>query len=192
MQTAIEFCTQALIKIGANGISSFDEGTAESTVAKTLYDTTRDYVLSLYEWSFARNSVNLSPITAKPVSDFTTAYQKPDNILRVSSVGDTSQKKSVGVDFRIFERYIYTDCEDGITLSGVFRVDEAYFPPHFVPVIVAALAREFALPLTENSTRYQTHAQEFETAFARAKSADAMQQTPRSIFDNAYTLDNVR
>jgi hypothetical protein len=44
--TAITLCASALIKIGAQPIASFEDGTAEGEVAKSLYPGVRDALLA--------------------------------------------------------------------------------------------------------------------------------------------------
>ena len=52
--TNIGICSNALLKIGAEGITSFEDGTAEAEIAYSLYPLIRDSLLSSYPWSFAK------------------------------------------------------------------------------------------------------------------------------------------
>ena len=51
--TDVSICSKALLKIGAQTITSFEDGTAEAEVAANLYPLVRDSLLSAYPWSFA-------------------------------------------------------------------------------------------------------------------------------------------
>ena len=51
--TDISICSNALLKIGAESITSFLDGTAEAEVAANLYPMIRDGLLASYPWSFA-------------------------------------------------------------------------------------------------------------------------------------------
>ena len=46
--TNIGICSNALLKIGAEGITSFEDGTAEAEIAYSLYPLLRDGLLSAY------------------------------------------------------------------------------------------------------------------------------------------------
>jgi hypothetical protein len=78
---SIALCSRALIKIGANTISSFDEGSAEADVAANLYSSARDALLSSHPWSFAIAQSELSKLAEEPVADYAYAYQLPAGIL---------------------------------------------------------------------------------------------------------------
>ena len=51
--SSIELCSSALIKLGADGISSFEDASAEARVAARLYPIARDALLCAHPWSFA-------------------------------------------------------------------------------------------------------------------------------------------
>lgn len=75
--TDVSLCSKALLKIGAQTITSFEDGTAESEVAANLYPLTRDGLLASYPWSFAVAQKRLGRLDLTPVADFKRAYQLP-------------------------------------------------------------------------------------------------------------------
>ena len=79
---SIELCSSALVKLGADGISSFEDGTAEARVAARLYPITRDGMLSAHPWTFATAQADLPRLVAAPLSDFSYAFQLPNDFLR--------------------------------------------------------------------------------------------------------------
>lgn len=187
--TRYELCSRALLKIGANTISSFEEGTAESEVAGNLYHSLCDATLSAHPWSFATGQVVLNKLAAKPVADFTYAYQLPSDFLRALSVGETCRECSRGVSYRIHEQRIHTNT-DGVTLNYIFRADERTFPAFFDLALIVRLAAEFCMPLTENTARTESLMKLAEVEFRRAKSIDSQQQTPNVFKD--FTLIRAR
>ena len=74
--SALALCSRALLKIGAQPIASFDEGTAEAEVAANLYPAARDALLSLHPWSFATAQATLPRLAARPVADFAHAARR--------------------------------------------------------------------------------------------------------------------
>lgn len=189
MLSDIALCSRALIGIGCDPITSFGDGTAEADVAAMLYGGTRDALIASYPWSFATGQIELAPITAAPVADFDYAFQLPEDFLRALSVGTPALKSGSGVEYRIKERRIHCD-EQAIVLSYIFRADESACPPSFDDALIARLAAEFCLPLTENTSRAQLAAQAAQSKFGNARLIDAQQQTPNTFQD--FSLTRVR
>lgn len=185
----IQLSSRALLKVGASPITSFEDGTAEAEIASLLYGVTRDALLSGHPWSFATAQQSLPPLTAKPVADFDRAFALPADFLRVLSVGAGGSARGRGVAYRIHERRLHANAE-GVTLTYVFRPDETAFPPFFDQTLIARLAAEFCLPLTENTSRTEALSRAAEIEFARARSIDGQQQTPQAI--DSFTLIDAR
>ena len=89
--TNIGICSNALLKIGAEGITSFEDGTAEAEIACSLYPMLRDGLLSSYPWSFAKAQKTLPRLYNVPVADYQFAYLLPNDFLRVISAGSGSR-----------------------------------------------------------------------------------------------------
>ena len=68
--SSIALSSRALLKLGANPISGFEEGTAESQIAGTIYASTRDALISAYPWSFATAQRRLARLSASPTADY--------------------------------------------------------------------------------------------------------------------------
>ncbi|MEO5337108.1 MAG: hypothetical protein H7841_09475 [Magnetospirillum sp. WYHS-4] len=185
--SAIALCSRALLKLGANSIASFDEGTAEAEIAANLYPPVRDALLSSHPWNFATGQVTLPRLVAEPVADFAYAYQLPADFLRALSAG--TEGRGHGVGYRIAENRLHTDSPD-VVLTYIFRPAEQEFPPFFDQTLIARLAAEFCIPLTDSTTRSEALYKMAENEFSRAKQIDAQQDTPGRIED--FTLINAR
>ena len=176
--TGLGICSRALIKIGANPISSFEEGTAESITANMLYQSTKDALLSLYNWSFATRQKQLSRLTYIPTADYQYAYALPHDFLCVISAGSSGRGR--GLDYQIIERKLHTNSED-VILSYIFKVSEMYFPPFFDQALIARLSAEFCLPLTESLSRTDALRRMADKDLESARIIDARQDTPQRI-----------
>ncbi len=187
MLSDIDLCSRALIKLGAEPISSFDDGNAEADVAAELYGHVRDAVISAHPWTFAQAQMTMAKLAATPVADYQYAYQLPSDFLRALSVGIDG--KGSGVSYRIAEKRLHTD-EDGIVLTYIFRPDETAWPPYFDHVLITRLTAEFCIPITESTTRAEKLDRLAEIQFVRAKTTDSQQQTPGSI--NKFPLIDCR
>ncbi len=184
---SIQLASRALIKIGASPIAGFDEGTAESVVAATLYPSTRDALLSAHPWSFATAQRDLSRLVGVPVADYDYAYQLPSDFLRALSAGEAGYGR--GLDYRLVERRLHTNA-GAVTLTYIFRPNESSFPPFFDQALIGRLAAEFCLPITESVSRSEVLHKLAENQFRQARLIDAQQDMPPRFDD--YTLVGVR
>ncbi|TCS61689.1 hypothetical protein [Varunaivibrio sulfuroxidans] len=185
--SSIALCSRALLKLGANTIASFDEGTVEAEIAGNLYQPVRDGLLSAYPWSFATGQVTLARLNAQPIADFAYAYQLPADFVRVLSAGSGGRGR--GVSYRISERRLHTDAQE-VVLTYLFRPAESEFPPFFNLALIARLAAEFCIPLTESTSRSQALFSLADREFRHAKTVDSQQDMPGRIED--FSLIEVR
>lgn len=173
--SSVELCSSALVKLGAQAISSFQDGTVEAEVTSRLYPLMRDVLLCAHPWSFATAQASLMRLSGEPASDFAYAYALPQDLLRALSAGDT--RRSRGLEYQIVHRQLHTDAES-VVLSYIFRPSEGDFAPYFSNALVSRLAAEFCLPLTENSARAERLARLAEEELKLAKLVDSQQDTP--------------
>ena len=185
--TALELCAAALLKLGAQPIGSLDDDTVEANCARRLYGMTRDALLCVHPWSFARAQVELTPQATAPIADFAHAFALPADHLRTISVGARGSGR--GVAYRLQGGAILCDAE-AITLTYQRRVDEGDLPAFFLPLLVSRLAAELCVPLTENTARAGELLRLAETELRLARLVDSQQGTPRQIDD--FTLVAVR
>lgn len=185
--TAIGLCGRALIKLGATAIASFDDGSAEAEVAAALYGPARDALLSANAWSFASVQATLPRLAEPPVADYANAFQLPAGFLRALGAGGGGRGR--GLSYRIVGRTLLCDAGT-VTLSYIGRPAEEEFPAFFDQALIARLAAEFCLPLTESSTRAELLAQQAESEFRRARQIDAQQDSQPGFED--FTLIDAR
>ena len=183
----IGLCSRALIRLGANPITSFDDGTAESEIAGALYAPVRDALLSAYPWTFASGQVTLTKLSEAPLADYQNAFQLPNDYLRAISAGNGS--KGRGVNYRIARNALHTNADE-VTLTYIFKPEEEEFPPFFDMAVIMRLAAEFSIPVTESTSRTTALYKLAEQEFARARQIDAQQDSPNALEN--FTLIDVR
>jgi hypothetical protein len=91
--------------------------------------------------------------------------------------------------YQIVNRQLHSDAEE-VVLRYLFRPSEGDFPPFFVSALVARLAAEFCLPLTENSTRAERLIALADDELRLARLVDSQQATPGKVED--FTLIQAR
>lgn len=185
--SAVGLCARALLKIGASPITSFQDGTAEAELAAALYAPTRDALMAAHGWSFATRQAALARLAAAPPADFAHAFALPDDFLRALSLGTGGRGR--GLNYRIQGSALLADSED-VTLTYVARVMEGSFPAFFDAALIARLAAEFCVPLTENTSRADSLQKLAEVEFRRARMTDVTQDSQEAFED--FTLIEAR
>ncbi len=183
----IALCSRALIRLGAQPITSFDDGSAEAEICGALYAQSRDALLSSYGWNFATGQVELSALNEEAIGEYSNVFALPNDFLRALTAG--SGAKSSGLDYRIMRGKLYTNATQ-VVLTYIFRPDEAEFPPFFDSVLISRLAAELCIPLTENTSRFETLTRLAETEFSRARQLDAQQDRAQKL--TSFPLTDVR
>jgi hypothetical protein len=129
----------------------------------------------------------LPRLAAAPRADFAHAFQLPAGFLRALSAGTAGRAR--GIVYRLQEDRLFTDA-DAVALTYVFRPDESAFPPYFAAALVARLAAEFCIPLTENSSRAEMLFRLAEAELRVARQADSQQASARVL--EGFPLIDVR
>ncbi|WP_430472711.1 hypothetical protein ACQ0MK_11500 [Thalassospira lucentensis] len=177
----VALCARALVMIGAAPISSFEEDTAEAEIARLLYPTIRDGMLAGYPWRFAARGVWLARLVSgddgQGPQGGSHLFALPRDFIRLLSLENDGGKIT---RFELRDRAVVCDGETA-WLSYVGRLAEGSFPPWFDLALIARLAAEFCLPLTESSTRAEYLFKRSEDQFRQARLADAQQSTPQEI-----------
>jgi hypothetical protein len=182
--TSTDLCSRALVKIGANSISSFDEGTAEAHVAASLYPAIRDGLLSVHPWNFAIAQTKLAKLAVPPIADYQNRFALPEDSLRIISAG--AGVRGRGLPYRIQQRTLCADSSD-VVLTYIYRAAEADWPPFFNLALIARLAAEFCIPLTDSTSRWVGLHKIAEDELRRAKLTDAQEDTPARFEDFTLT-----
>ena len=173
----IDIINRALVKVGANPIQGLEENSAESIVIKDLYSGVRDMVLSAYSWSFAKKKSILTK-TTKQYIDGRNIFILPNDILRLLSV-DTD-------DYELIEGELLS-VQDSVFVTYIFRPNVIDFPAYFENTLVAKLASEVCLPLTDSTARTEFLIKIADKEFKACRLIDARQDITGHIIMDSLT-----
>ncbi len=179
--TAIDMCSVALLKIGAAPIIGFDDGTVEADVAGRLYEPSLEALLATYPWRFSLQRAELVQDTGGTGDVLPYAYVLPVDLVRLVSADRGA--------YRIMGRRLHADARP-LKVTYQRRTDEADFPPHFRQALIARLAAEFCLPITESTSRAELLIKLAENGLRTARLIDSQQSTPGAVED--FTLIKAR
>lgn len=183
-ETKFDICSRALTAIGANVITSFDDGTTESIVSGQHYQPTLDAALETGGgWRFATTQEALNRLTAVPVGRWSYAFQLPGDLLLLKAV----TRDDCDIIYDRYEDMIYTNEDDNLVADYVFRPTESRLPAYFTKALVAELASVFAVALAKNRDlandfRLRADGEPGKPGlWAKARTADSQQQTTRRL-----------
>tara|TARA_R110002020_G_scaffold182410_3_gene377825 strand:+ start:3250 stop:3843 length:594 start_codon:yes stop_codon:yes gene_type:complete len=177
--SAIDICSRALILIGANPITSFDEGSTEALVAVNMYEDVARASLVNTRWRFATNQAVMNLLTDTPTGRYDRAHQLPNDTLMVHSVTINDNL----IDYQIYGDKVFSDTttSDSLIIDYTFRANEENWPSYFVIAVEYALANIFATSIARDASLAQLMQSAGTQTMAKARSLDSQQQTTRSI-----------
>jgi hypothetical protein len=177
--TPFALCSRALVRVGANPISSFDDGTAESTAAGNEYELAIETALSEHRWNFATTRAELVPNGAQPEARWAYAYDLPGECLTVRAAFASNGKTPIA--YGLAEGALETDAAESIVVEFSYRAPESLWPPYFGEYIFLKLAASFAMSIARNGDFSERLEKMAERQFAKAKRADAQAHTTRRM-----------
>lgn len=174
-----DICSNALLRIGAQAITDFDGGSAESTAAAQFWQTTTDNWLTLHDWHFAGTTALLSRLAVAPLQAWDAAYQQPAEAIKIRSV----KVNDLPIPFDRFQDKIHCNAlvTDSVYCDYTWAVQADYWPPYFVELMELALAKKFAFTLAAKLDLKSVLDSELDIQFRLAKNADARQQTTKKL-----------
>jgi len=156
MASVIQICNIALMRIGSSRtINSLSEQSKQADVANVFYESSRDTVLSDFDWNFASKRVALADLDT-PSTDWQFAYRYPTDCMRITEIMTPGIRYpapgmrvtyEVGADAAGTGKIIYTNQPEA-QLRYVGKItDPNMFDAQFADALSWKLAAEFAMPL---------------------------------------------
>jgi len=154
--TGISICSDALIMLGAKAITSFNDGTDESSTCDRLYPDIRDSLLVQYPWSFTMKKVKLARLVTIPNSVWRYEYQLPgDRLTSPRAVYNRGNPGSpVQKDWEIQGDKLLTNLDE-VFIDYQFQTPEFAMPQYFVQLLKYHMAWHLAMPITEQMDKAQ-------------------------------------
>lgn len=175
----LSICSNALILLGEQPISSFDDPGAGALVSSNLYESSYQNILSMHRWRFATKKAQLARLTIPPINEWSYQYQIPtDNIAIITTYPVDN--------YEVYDDKIYSN-SNTLSIDYVYRVDEAKLPLWFSKTMEFYLAMQFAIPVTGNSQRMAEMQQLFTQQIRSAKNIDSTIRPNAGVFDSPFT-----
>ena len=177
--TPLDICSRALILIGAEPISSFDDGTTESTVAVNMYEDVVQAALVNSRWRFATNQKIVNRLTDAPTGRYDYAYQLPSDMIMLHGATVNGNL----IEYQVYGDKLFADTTetDTVIVDYSFRASEVDFPSYFTLAVEFSLAIIFATSIARDASLASLMTERAESSMAKARSLDSQQQTTRKL-----------
>mgnify|MGYP003109316652 FL=1 len=175
----IDICSRALILIGADPITSFDEGTTEALVSVNMYEDIARASLVNTRWRFSTNQAVLNLLSDAPTGRYDRAYQLPNDYLMVHAV----TVEELPIEYNIYGSKVFADtsASDVVIADYTYRAEEQDWPSYFSVAVEYALAVVFATSIARDSQLASLMQSAATQTMAKARSLDSQQQTSRKL-----------
>ena len=165
----VQIVNNALVKIGANSITSLTEDSEAARAANVIFEQVRDATLRDHVWNFAIKRVQLAQDTAAPAYEYAFQYSLPSDCLRLLQM---EEKTMV---YTIEGRKLLTDEGTAKVKYLAVITDPNEFDAMFVEALSARLAAELAVTLAESNTLYQNMMEIYRLKITDARSVDGQE-----------------
>lgn len=192
-----DICNLALsyIKTDYDAVLSIDTPkSVEEFACARWYDDVRESTLSLTKWLFSTKRVLLPELSESPVFGGGTAYELPNDFIRLSTIGDVNSSNFEyvrGRDYRIegkqliLSQFAFPRIEGALPLRYIYNnEDVTTFSPLFIQLFAVSLALKLCYQFTGDNTSRQWLKEEYEDLERKAKSINAQDNVPISYLNS--------
>lgn len=178
-QTEISIVSNALILIGAEPITSYEDSGDPGIVGKSLFHGAYHELLQSYDWDFARKVVSLSRLAGETLSGYSAKYQLPSDMLRMIDADSAS--------YDILGSELHTNAST-VQIEYVADVNVESAPIYFTNALEYTLAAKLAVPLTGDLNKSDYYSKIAISAQRKARHNDA-RQTPNLAIQSKPFLE---
>ena len=182
--SGIDICSRALILIGAEPITSFEDDTTEGLVSSNMYEDIARSNLTSTRWRFSTNQAVLNRLSDAPTGRFDAAYQLPSGYLFVHAV----TVNDFQIEYDIYGDKIYCDAgpQDQLIIDYTYRAEEQDWPSYFSVCVEYAMATVFSTAIARDQGLANLMNQQYNIALAKARSIDSQQQSTRKLITSQF------
>lgn len=177
--TPIKICSRASLLIGGDSIQSFEDGTAEATVANAMYEDMAQAALTNSRWRFATDQAVLNRLANAPTGRYDAAYQLPAECIMLNSV--TVNDHPIKYDTYGSKIFCDASINEELVADYNFRADESTWPPYFVVAVEYVMAGVLATSVARDQQLATMMEGKANLLMAQARRLDSQTQTSRKL-----------
>ena len=177
--TPIKICSRASLLIGGDAIQSFEDGTAEATVANAMYEDMAQAALTNSRWRFATDQAVLNRLANAPTGRYDAAYQLPTECIMLNAV--TVNDHPIKYDTYGSKVFCDASLNEELIADYNFRADESTWPPYFVVAVEYVMAGVLATSVARDQQLATMMEGKANLLMAQARRLDSQTQTSRKL-----------
>ena len=154
LPTDLSICSSIMTRLGGQPVQSFTEGTPESDLCAREYPRIRRECLASYDWDFATLKTQLSRDSVTPLTRWTYQYTLPSDRIHNApkAVFNSDDPYAPYVkNFEVVGNKLMCH-EEQVWIDYVADVQEQFWPPYFVTLVVYEGCAQLAFALTDESS----------------------------------------
>lgn len=188
--SAVEICNSALIKIGANRITSLSDPDKASVACNDQYDRLRKEVLRAHPWNFAIAYVALAQTVNTPVWDkWDAEFLVPSDVLRVLET-DLCSSEAWEIGYNADGNKVIFCNSTSLKIKYIKDItNTTRFDATFEEALAFRMAADLAYKLVNSQTLQQQMFNYYKAAMATAMSYDAQESSQQQVEADAWTID---
>lgn len=191
MATEVSICSNAVVRLGGEPFSSFDEADVSGDniervrAAANLWPTVRQAVLRGHIWNCATKRALLSPDVTPPAFGWSYRFLLPSDWLRTVALGRDPRDR---FEYVSEGRYLLTN-EPELPLVYVFdNTNPATYDSSLVNALETAMAGVLAYPVTKSTSLAAELDRIVGRALATARATDGQDDPPLTLGDQPLLL----
>ena len=190
--TKVDICARALIMIGAQPISSFDDGSTEALVASNIYENITQSILCRHRWRFATEQQQLSLLADAPTGRWEYAYQLPTSpdLLQLNTI----TVADVPIEYSRYGDKVFVngyDSQSALIADYIFRQDESEFPAYFKLGLEYTLASIFAGSVARDAAMIKQFSDLAERQILIGKNTDSQEVTNKKLSTKRFITNRL-
>jgi hypothetical protein len=176
----VSICSNALLMLGAQPISSFTENNDRARLASNLFESVRNDVLRSHPWNCCIKRAALASDTEAPAFDWDFQFTLPSDYLRTLAVGEAGSE----IEFKIESGKLLCDDNPAYLRYVARNENAATWDDMLVQAMTLAMAAKMAYSITQSSAMRDSMAAEYERHMKRARAVDGQDDTPDTLGDS--------
>lgn len=182
--TQISICNSALVKIGADIISSITQETKSARVLNAVYEQVLKEVLRARNWNFAIKRDSLTPTATTPEYEYDYEFNLPSDCLILL---DTEEEFFDEEEYSVEGRKVYSNHNPLNIRYIYYNTDASSYDPMFAEALSWRLAQTAAYALTQSSTLEEQCKKRYEEALSQAAYRDGSEGTLKVFTADIWT-----
>lgn len=171
MASSIDICNSALIKLGVETITDFEDNNKRASLCNVQYDIIRKKLLRKYHWSFAIKRAALTVDSTAPLFGWDYRFALPSDYLRI--LQDPYYKDT---PYLIEGGYLLTN-EATFSIKYVYNItDASLYDSLFVETLATALAIDLCTPLAQSESLKQSLINDFKDLLSDARTINSQER----------------